>query len=281
MPKKITIWLSFGLIITLASLSLFFYAKTMTETARAKKQKLTTKYKEKGDSSYLLQAALIYPQKSSGKTIVNHFLDSRDYQAAIALNHFLKLPEFDLLITEAAIENNDLVFAQAKLDDLSLDQKKEVESFLKLIQHGKPDGLIENPQTNSGRFLEMIVLDDFSLYSIDTKLGRRIEESNQRDLCVIALFNNMGFLRVSQYLGEKRLKESPCAIEIYTQLAQAQLEEENYQKSLSYLKDALACNPNQEDILITAIETANLSKNQSLVDKYTKRLQLLKNIGDK
>lgn len=239
-------------------------------------------YTATGKPSYLLQSLVTRPTKNNTFEILLVLLDEGDYQLAERLNFFLKVDSFQILAADAALLNGDIVKARNYKNNTK--ESPTVEEFNNFIlaAEGKKFEQILAPQTESGKLLKMVGVNDFSLYALRDTLGRDLGYTvgNARTLS--------GLLHRAELLAQNghphlallllNTKDNECSKEYY--IIKSNIERvAGSDQQLDTIEEGLGCRPDDPDFLEKAVLYSNESADHSKAKFYQERLKYLSDLS--
>lgn len=273
-------------LIGLAGASVYFAGSVLAEKGAVRSEMLLEEYRKGEDYSYLLQAALTYPQESTLQKLISASLERGSYETAEIINRFfVKDPTFDLRIAESAAENRDDRRLEKYLDRLDGENRSEISLFLALAEGSFPEKAPEEPQTNLGKITEMIVRRNFDLYRLEAGIGREIAlirdrhpREKEQVLAVASLFNRRDFPHISLFLAQRELLSVECVTGFYHEIILSYEKLGDEARALESTEELLSCDPANEEALRRAIRYHEEAGQTVEADYYRRRLRLIKSI---
>lgn len=287
MQKKIIYTISIIAVITIAGLFAYFLAQKATILVNSRSNYLEEKYQETDKVSYLLELKIINPNQNHEKRLINQLLRHGNYNAAYIINLFVNLDNFNLKITETAIETNNKFIEDKYIERLNLNEKAELEAFIKLNSSNNTEIIINNPNTNLGKITKMTLGNDFSIYNVDSIIGNEISKlvdtypkRTEQSLAIAKLFNEFGFYNTSKLVSENIIVDTGCIKDAYIVNAESFRLNTKPSEAQASLERYLGCDPRDQEVLRLLLIDTQINKDSVKEDIYTNKLKLLSEIDN-
>lgn len=237
-------------------------------------------YQQNHKLSYLLESAIINPDKDNLRAVEEILLVEGEYKLAETLDSLIKNPKFYLKASETALLNLDYDKWEEYSKQVHDGQEIEELRAFRDALNGNWGEIELEPVTNVGKLLRMIETADYSQYRINNPLGDRIYSINQTTAGRVAntLAQTANFYENGYYfLALEALKKDPgyCTRDYFLLKSDIYNSKENYDQALKFTEEGLGCNPADQIFISRAIEYNTRLGNTSQTEFYKQRLNAL------
>ena len=282
---QIAAWLAAIVLIGLSGTLSWSLIKSAYILREDKLIKLSNKYEETGDLSYVLMEAILDPSKESLVEVNSILLDGGEYQVAEILNIFSEDEHFNILAAEAAIFNFDYQAADKYLQKAPDGQsKQELIVFYNILKENNTTPVLSTPVTNAGKLIFMVANKDFTIYDINNNLGDSINEINinyqgrtENILLQAQNLANSGFNTLALMLLDENT--TTCNRDYYVIKSSILYDLPDTEGAIKVIEEGLICDPTNVPYISKAIEYYQLAGNSAKAEFYRQRLNYLNQIG--
>lgn len=286
MPRKKIIIYAFSLfvifMIILAGFFTYFFIKRASIWLPERSVYYYNQYVDTGRPSYLIQSLITKPKKDNTLRVLLLLLDEGDYQLAEILNRLLKVNNFQILAADAALLNGDVPVASNYMKDIKDSSLlKEFDNFI-LANGGEKYESTIAPQTESGKLLRMIEINNFDLYVLRDSLGEDLINLDKNTGALNALLERAELLargghpQLALLLLNSRVNE--CSRDYY--IVRTDIERlTGSGLELATIKRGLACRPDDFEFLERAILYSTEAADYSGAKFYRERLEYLRRLS--
>jgi len=283
---QIATWLATIILIGLSGVLYWSLIKSANTLRENKLIELNNNYEETGDLSSVLMTAILDPSKENLVEVNSFLLDGGEYQVAEILNNFSKDEHFNILVAEAALFNLNYQIADEYLHEVPDNKgKEELIIFYNILKGDEVISALDDPETNAGKLIFMVVNKDFSIYVLDNKLGESITEINndhkgrtENILLHAQNLANLGFDNLALIL----LDENPmaCNSDYYIIKSSILHGLPDTEGAIKVIEEGLSCDPANIHFVSKAIEYYQLTGESARAEFYRQRLGYLNEVGE-